>query len=1084
MIGLEGGWGSGKTTVVNLVRAKLSGIRSVKIVTFDAWAHEGDPLRRTFLESLIEALVDLGWAEKEKWQKALLELSHRRKSSTTRTIPKSSLLARWLGAAALVVPIGLVFLKRALDDGLTWGLHLKISGNFLIGFPLSVAPFIVLLVFLALEKKGKLKTEFNWNFLEGTEIKDETQETTETPQPTSIEFESRFRQLMDEALNSKDQRFLTVVLDNLDRVNVRDALTIWATLQTFLHHNGERSDSWFERLCVIVPYDPSGLRQLWERHQEGPRPAGGQTLDERYAESQTVVSDSFIDKSFQLRFDVPPLVLSDWKSYLRGLISKALPAHSEDDSDLIYRVYRASRATDRPPTPRQLKHYVNEIGVAHRQWQHRFPIGHIAYFASIRRQHEDLNVRLLDGKLPTKQVSSLFPEKPDLNGSLAGLHFNVPAEHGLQLLLSQPIANALNSPNTDDLRRLAAIHQGGFWATLEDTTETLFTDMDAAAFTKAAVCLEKSGLLDERREAKTVKHNLGDRARKIFPWPLRDPSVLEGAQSACRLANDRTVSKSVAAAIRDSLTTEHTAETPNAALITQLANFRSTLLGLGHDEAVVERFRIPCDVDQWIQLCPEVMKLDAAARSSFAPPFDFAEFRNKISDAVETGQFVLQALSAIVLSTQTFERRDWAPLAQRIEQRLQFGKNTRTEEVDWLLHALALLRADGCSDTNEVAERLANQGHLMHWFQLGQGNTSCKSWCILTFLTGRPDGSQPGNIGNSAAGHQAFRSLLKTDDAAQARHMVEISRAHGFDVIFPTAINLGFEALVVRCLRIAADGHEPEQIFTPENFVRTWNNLKQHLPEEGSQDRFLKLAIRLRDNSDLVAHLESTGFKPQLAGLYQALCSQNPPIAFLQWCRSGLRDMDAGTWTSELAEYGEGLQLALEIGGEGGILGMQFLDGVVAFAKDLVQDNARAQPALLQNMTQALALLDQASHAVLGDHLYRQTIPLDGNCGGEFFELFGSELIDGCTAAAANDPLARLLSPIIQQRNSSALRWVQRLLHDYPGILGTLDANLVREFRERLRDEEENEDEPHALIEAIRETVGVDRREEPTPEQS
>ncbi len=43
-IGLEGGWGAGKTTTINLIRDALSRNADHTVISFDAWAHEGDPL--------------------------------------------------------------------------------------------------------------------------------------------------------------------------------------------------------------------------------------------------------------------------------------------------------------------------------------------------------------------------------------------------------------------------------------------------------------------------------------------------------------------------------------------------------------------------------------------------------------------------------------------------------------------------------------------------------------------------------------------------------------------------------------------------------------------------------------------------------------------------------------------------------------------------------------------------------------------------------------------------------------------------------------------------------------------------------
>lgn len=45
-IGIEGSWGAGKTTVLRLAAERLKARGDLRIVTFDAWAHEGDPLER------------------------------------------------------------------------------------------------------------------------------------------------------------------------------------------------------------------------------------------------------------------------------------------------------------------------------------------------------------------------------------------------------------------------------------------------------------------------------------------------------------------------------------------------------------------------------------------------------------------------------------------------------------------------------------------------------------------------------------------------------------------------------------------------------------------------------------------------------------------------------------------------------------------------------------------------------------------------------------------------------------------------------------------------------------------------------
>lgn len=82
LIGLVGMWGSGKSTVIRLLDKTLEryaghGSVDVVILNFKAWQHEGDPLRRTFLESLIVRLQQQGWLPKESFDKERETLARR-----------------------------------------------------------------------------------------------------------------------------------------------------------------------------------------------------------------------------------------------------------------------------------------------------------------------------------------------------------------------------------------------------------------------------------------------------------------------------------------------------------------------------------------------------------------------------------------------------------------------------------------------------------------------------------------------------------------------------------------------------------------------------------------------------------------------------------------------------------------------------------------------------------------------------------------------------------------------------------------------------------------------------------------------
>ena len=153
---------------------------------------------------------------------------------------------------------------------------------------------------------------------------------TQTADPTSVEFESIFRDLLDEALEPENRKLL-IVVDNLDRVEPSDALSIWSTLQTFLGHTDYQRPDWIDRLWVLIPYDHNAILRLWDGSGSNATKPANSSL-----------ATSFLDKTFQLRFRVPPLLLSNWREFLQQALQQALPNHQEADFHGVYRAFAAN----------------------------------------------------------------------------------------------------------------------------------------------------------------------------------------------------------------------------------------------------------------------------------------------------------------------------------------------------------------------------------------------------------------------------------------------------------------------------------------------------------------------------------------------------------------------------------------------------------------------------------------------------------------------------------------------------------------------------------------------------------------------
>jgi len=160
-IGLEGGWGSGKSTIVLILKNKLESAKDTIYCYFDAWAHEGDPLRRVFLE----ALIDQVGRDDAKLQTIKSRVSNRKKVSKIKSKQTVTALGRGLAIATFFVPLG-VALISASKTGTRW--TGQIDWVFVCGVFFALAPIYVLIynVFALIKKNNKVWDPDNWMFLQ------------------------------------------------------------------------------------------------------------------------------------------------------------------------------------------------------------------------------------------------------------------------------------------------------------------------------------------------------------------------------------------------------------------------------------------------------------------------------------------------------------------------------------------------------------------------------------------------------------------------------------------------------------------------------------------------------------------------------------------------------------------------------------------------------------------------------------------------------------------------------------------------------------------------------------------------------
>ena len=458
-VGLEGSWGGGKSTVINILRRKLTGIGFV--FTFDAWAHEENCLRRVFLESIINAFIrsiitpDIGCTQLKgdiAWLKDKLNEIDGKKNASTVTTDRTP---TWTGLFAVissfVVAAGIALLSvcKNGDGSIDW----RFTWGWIVAFAFPVVLACARACYLHfVEKKSLCKAE-SWAFVTKRARETIVREVSDVEERSSIEFEKYFSELMEKMVAWNTNIKFVFAIDNLDRIDGRRSLSLWSTLQTFLQH---RSDSrcnvdWFKKVWILVPYDAEGLEKVWN-------------LENEHADKKR--AKSFLDKSFQVRVEVPRPVMTDWETYAKESISELLGDVDVNDQEDILRILKITRnGMGNIPTPREVKNYVNQVAVFRNQHDAAIATKTIAYYVikrfvdQERMSTDKIRAGLLDGTFPIDKDRPYLPT--DAARQFAGIIFGVSPKDGQQLLLIPEISTALNNSKSEDFNELIGKHGDG-----------------------------------------------------------------------------------------------------------------------------------------------------------------------------------------------------------------------------------------------------------------------------------------------------------------------------------------------------------------------------------------------------------------------------------------------------------------------------------------------------------------------------------------------------------------------------------------------------------------------------------------------
>ena len=113
IIGLEGSWGAGKSNVIEQLKKILE--ENYYLFVYDAWGHQEDLQRRSFIELLTDKLInEAGILDKKSWEVKIKDLLAKKVVRVNKMLPKFNAGALWTALALSLTPVT-VFIAERLE---------------------------------------------------------------------------------------------------------------------------------------------------------------------------------------------------------------------------------------------------------------------------------------------------------------------------------------------------------------------------------------------------------------------------------------------------------------------------------------------------------------------------------------------------------------------------------------------------------------------------------------------------------------------------------------------------------------------------------------------------------------------------------------------------------------------------------------------------------------------------------------------------------------------------------------------------------------------------------------------------------
>lgn len=465
VIGLDGEFGSGKSSILTMLGAKLKASDdSYRVWLFDCEQNYQGSTKSNFIELFTEQLlkdVEVGSVEAEALAKS-------RDVALGREFEYTKITTSHASAWAMALLASLFFSTSAFKEvfKLTSPAAeplakpvIEASGTLLlVNWAALLSPVLVLLFAWLFNRKKKVgKANKKWSLL--SLFKGSSEDTINEKIETAKEVTPLdLKRTLSHQLTLVTAQHYVVILDNLDRLPKDSLRSVWSDLEIFT------SVASAENLTVVVPFCSNKVAAYL-----------GADADRKYD------SRDFIAKKFPVVFRSPPVITSGWKDGFKRLWGHTFPAAAAQLSEQCAQLlHRHSPMANGLVTPRLQKKYINDIATTALVVGDQINLVCIAAHILLCRYSEvpmeeilrrgGISQAFKDANSVDDATAAKYAQTQALLGILCGegmeegwqiqllqIHFLTTSEIAIAELIDEPLLNAFDSGDENKLFSLTSL---------------------------------------------------------------------------------------------------------------------------------------------------------------------------------------------------------------------------------------------------------------------------------------------------------------------------------------------------------------------------------------------------------------------------------------------------------------------------------------------------------------------------------------------------------------------------------------------------------------------------------------------------